>query len=134
MTESLASLTASLNQVLDEETRLLDALDLAAAGRLVGRKRDAVLALQAALSAESAAAELAGEEAEALREGAAQLVGLSEANRVAVERGLALQMRLIKTIAQCVPRARAADAPIYQSDGTQQPPRPPEAYAFLSRM
>ena len=43
-------------------------------------------------------------------------------------------MRLIETIAQAVPRGRAAEAPVYQPDGSQVPARPPEAYAFMSRM
>ena len=59
---------------------------------------------------------------------------LAEMNRTAIERGVALQMRVIQAIATAVPRARAAEAPVYQPDGSKAPPRPPEAYAFLSRM
>ena len=40
----------------------------------------------------------------------------------------------IQAIAAAVPRARAVEAPVYQPDGSKTPPRPPEAYAFLSRM
>ena len=57
-----------------------------------------------------------------------------DANRAALERGLATQLRVIQAIAQAVPRALAEDAPLYRPDGSQSPPRPPEAYAFLSRM
>jgi hypothetical protein len=71
---------------------------------------------------------------EALRRSVALLEQLSETNRAAIERGLALQMRLIETIATAVPRARAAQAPTYRYNGSQMPPRPPEAFAFVSRM
>ncbi len=134
MADTLAMLTSQLNDVIAEETGLLDALDLRAAGGLLTRKRDAVMALQEALSTASAAAELASEHADQFRANAERLVLLSETNRLAVERGLALQMRLIESIAKAVPRARAQDAPTYRPDGTQLPPQPPEAYALLSRM
>ncbi len=135
MTEELVDLTEHMNQILAEENALLDALDLPAAGALLARKREAVRALQAALVSGRAAtsAELSVE-AERLRESLQRLAVLGEANRAAIERGLALQMRLMQTIAQAVPRARASEAPVYQPDGSQVPGRPPEAYAFLSRM
>ena len=69
-----------------------------------------------------------------LRESVRRMAAAAEANRAAIERGLALQMRLIQAIAQAVPRARAEEAPVYQPDGSQVPARPPEAYAFLSQM
>jgi phage FluMu protein gp41 len=133
MTEDLIEITDRLNQVLAEENALLDALDLPAATGLLLRKRDAVAALQGSL-ATAAAADLSPEDAERLRDSMQRLTELGEANRTAIERGLALQMRLIQTIAQAVPRARAQEAPVYQPNGSQLPPRPPEAYAFLSRM
>jgi hypothetical protein len=135
VTEELVDLTEHMNQILAEENALLDALDLPAAGALLARKREAVRALQAALVSGRAAtsAELSVE-AERLRESLQRLAVLGEANRAAIERGLALQMRLMQTIAQAVPRARASEAPVYQPDGSQVPGRPPEAYAFLSRM
>jgi hypothetical protein len=134
MAEHLLELTDRLNDVLAEENARLDALDLPAAVALLDRKRDAVAALQAALSAGNAAAEVAPEDAERLRDSLHRLTELGLTNRVALERGLALQTRLIQTIAQAVPRARALEAPVYQPNGSQRPPRPPEAYAFLSRM
>jgi hypothetical protein len=135
MTEGLVDLTERLSQVLAEENALLDALDLPGAAALLLRKREAVAALQAACASgnKSTSAELSAE-AEKLRESLQRLAVLGEANRTAIERGLALQMRLIETIAQAVPRARAVEAPVYQPDGSQLPGRPPEAYAFLSRM
>jgi hypothetical protein len=130
----LTELTDTLNQVLAEENALLDALDLRAAVGLLDRKRNAVAALQGALSSEKAATEFSPMDSEKLRESMQRLTELGQANRTALERGLTLQGRLIQTIAQAVPRARALEAPVYQPNGSQLPPRPPEAYAFQSRM
>ena len=134
MTEDLTGLTDRLNQVLTEENELLMALDLPAAVRLLARKRDAVVALQGALEGMDLSVEMDPATIEDLRAGVQRLAELGEANRAALEQGLTLQMRLIQTIARAVPRARATEAPIYQPDGSQLPPRPPDAYAFLSRM
>jgi hypothetical protein len=134
MTENLAELADRLSQVLEEETGLLDALDLPAAGSLLSRKRDAVAALQGAMSSGHTAPKLDGEQADALRCSVMRMAQLADANRAAIERGLALQMRLMHAIAQAVPRARATEAPIYQPDGRQAAPRPPEPYAYLSEM
>jgi hypothetical protein len=134
MAEDLLKLTERLNEVLVEENALLDALDLPAAVGLLERKRIAVAALQEAVSGGPSELELTPEDAENLRECVARLMQLGQENRERLERGLALQTRLIQTIAQAVPRARASDGPLYQSNGSQTPPRPPEAYAFLSQM
>jgi hypothetical protein len=134
MTESLIALTERMNQVLAEENALLDSLDLPGATALLTRKRDAVAALQGALAGGNTTSAELSAEAEKLRESLQRLATLGEANRIAIERGLALQMRLIQTIAQAVPRARALEAPVYQPNGSQVAARPPEAYAFLSRM
>jgi hypothetical protein len=135
MIDNLVALTERLNQVLAEENALLDALDLPGATALLARKREAVGALQAAISigSNTTSAEIS-DEADKLRVSLRRLASLGEANRMAIERGLSLQMRLIQTIAQAVPRARAQEAPVYQPNGSQRPAHPPEAYAFLSRM
>ena len=133
MSEELAGLVDQVTAVLQEETALLDALNLPAATGLLSRKRDAVAALQGALSAGDAAG-LGGEGSDKLRDSAQRMADAASANQAAIERGLALQMQLIQVIAQAVPRARAVEAPVYQPDGSQVPPRPPDAYAFLSRM
>jgi hypothetical protein len=142
MRADLVALIARLNDIIARETVLLEALDLRQAAALVGDKLAALQALQAACKAarnESPAD--AGDDGvrrsaddDALRRSVALLEQLSETNRAAIERGLALQMRLIETIATAVPRARAAQAPTYRYNGSQMPPRPPEAFAFVSRM
>jgi len=134
MSETFAGLADRLSDVMAEETEFLDALDLAAAGALLGRKRDAVEALQGAMASGGGPVALDAEQADTLRTSIHRMAILAEANRRAIERGLGLQMRLIEAIARAVPRARATLAPVYQADGSQLPPRPPEAYAFLSRM
>ena len=134
MMADLASLTDQLADVLQQETELLDALDLAAAAALLARKRGAVAALQSAIAAGAANAPRSPEEDAALRDSVQRMTACAEANRAAIERGVALQMRVVQAIAAAVPRARATEAPVYQPNGSQLPPRPPEAYAFLSRM
>lgn len=136
MNDTLIALIARLNEVIARETALLEELDLRRAGALVGEKLSAQKALQAACmaAAQERASSGGGEQDDALRGAIRQLDRLSAANRGALERGLTLQMRLIQTIATAVPRARAAQAPIYQPNGSQLPPRPPAAFAFLSRM
>ena len=133
--DELGGLTDALSAVLEEETALLDELDLVGAAGLLPRKRDAVAALQGAVAAGAipAAAEEPGRQA-ALRGSIERMAALAEQNRVALERGVALQTRVVQAIATAVPRARAVEAPVYQPDGSKVPARPPEAYAFLSRM
>lgn len=133
-TDDLVTLMDRLSAVLGEETALLDGLDLAGAAQLLPRKRGAVAALQEAVAAGSVPAGLDAGQAVALCESLARMAAMAEANRVAIERGVALQMRVVQAIATAVPRARAVEAPIYQPDGSKVPARPPEAYAFLSRM
>ena len=130
----LANLADRLSQVLEEETALLDALDLPAATGLLARKSDAVAALQGALSAGGATREPGMEASEELRESVRRMAEVADANQAAIERGLAVQMRLVEAIAHAVPRARAVEAPVYQQDGSKVAARPPEAYAFLSQM
>lgn len=132
--DGLVTLTDLLSAVLEEETVLLDRLDLAGAAGLLSRKRDAVAALQEAMAEGPVPAGLDASQAAALGAGLARMTAVAEANRVAIERGVALQMRVVQAIATAVPRARAVEAPIYQPDGSKMPARPPEAYAFLSRM
>ncbi len=134
MTDDLIELVDRLSEVLVEENALLEVLDLPAAVLLLTRKRDAVAALQGAFANGITVADPDAEKAELFRTSIQHLIELADVNRTAIERGLALQMRLIQTIAEAVPRARALEAPVYQKDGSQVPPRPADAYTFRSRM
>lgn len=131
---SLAELADQLSDVLAAETALLESLDLREAGGLLGKKREATASLHGAMPKEGGLPPLEGQELDDLRASLHRLCTLTEANRVAIERGLATQLQVIQAIARAVPKARASEAPIYQPDGSKAPPRPPEAYAFLSRM
>lgn len=122
-----------LSDVLSAETALLEAFDLRGAGALLPQKREAMAALQGAAPKEGGLT-LEGEDLDQLRASLHRLCTLAEGNRVAIERGLATQLQVIQAIARAVPKARAGEAPIYQPNGSKAPPRPPEAYAFLSRM
>ena len=134
MTDTLAELTEEMCAVLTQETALLDGLDLAAAVDLLPRKKAAIASLQAVLAERPKFAELDEDDAASLRACVARMAVLAEANQSAVERGLAVQMRVIQAIAQAVPRARAEEAPSYLPNGSRVAVRPPEAYAFLRRM
>jgi hypothetical protein len=135
MKTKLLKLVHELSEITARETKLLDALDLPRAGAMVTEKFDALRALQDAYReiAENSEAKAAADDT-ALREAIETLERRGDANRAAIERGLNLQMRLIQTIVRAVPRARAAAAPVYRADGSQLPPRPPEAYTFVARM
>ncbi len=136
MIDALIETAGRLCDVLAAENAALEALDLPAAGALAGDKGKATAALQATFLAVSQAGLKTDGDAEnaALRAAAERLDQLTKANTVLIERGLELQMRLMRTIARAVPLARAADAPVYQANGSQLPPRPPQAYAFESKM
>ena len=136
MIDALIETAGRLCDVLAAENAALEALDLPAAGALAGDKGKATAALQATFLAVAQAGLKTGGDAEdaALRAAAERLDQLTKANTVLIERGLELQMRLMRTIARAVPLARAADAPVYQANGSQLPPRPPQAYAFESKM
>lgn len=134
MNDDLNQLAKTLNAVLAEETDFLDALDYNGAVALLPRKQDAVAALQGAIFAGIDVAGMEEEALEALKWQAEVLDDLAEANRQAIERAMALQTEVIQTIANAVPKGRAAEAPAYQPDGTKAPSRPFESYAFTGQM
>jgi hypothetical protein len=136
MIDALIETTERLCGVLEAENAALEALDLPAAGALAGEKGQVTKALQATFLAVHGAGLKADGEAQeaALRATIDRLGRLTQANATLIEQGLALQMKLMRTIARAIPRARAAEAPVYQADGSQSPPRPPSAFAFASSM
>jgi hypothetical protein len=123
-----------LSSVLEEETALLDALDLTGATLLLLRKEEAVASLQTAAEQLGDGEELTEEDTALVEESKAALQAQAEANQAALLRSLDLQNRLMQTIAKAIPAGRAEEAPAYQLDGKKMPARPPEAYAFQSRM
>ena len=144
-TEELMRRADELSRVLEEETGLLDALDLVGAAALLPRKEQAVAALQNTrvrgapdgdpeADSEEGHEEGTDEDRERLELSWESLRAAVEANCGALTRSLALQTRFMQAIAKAVPAGRAAEAPSYQPDGRKVPPRPPEAYAFQRRM
>jgi hypothetical protein len=133
-TEELIRRADELLKVLEEETALLDALDLGRAAALLPRKEVAVAALQDATGRDAPEEEPGEEEREELERSREALRAGVEANCHALTRSLELQTRLMQAIAKAVPAGRAAEAPSYQPDGRKVPARPPEAYAFQRRM
>ena len=130
MTEELVDLTEHMNQILAEENALLDALDLPAAGVCWPASAKRFRALQAALVSRPCChvrrTQRGGRET--ARKPSAP-GGSWRANRAAIERGLALQMRLMQTIAQAVPRARAREIEGgYKPDQYSNPANPRAHY------
>lgn len=125
-----------LAAVLEEETALLDALDLAGAAKLLPHKEEAVAALQDAASRIGGGSEevTSGENEALLGRCKAALQEQAEANQAALVRSLELQGRLMQTIAKAVPAGRAEEAPSYLPDGRKVATRPLGAYAFQQRM
>ena len=130
MTEGLLGLLTELQDVVEQETALLDSLDYPAAVRLLPPKQALVTKLQAALSESP---DVADDEAE-LRARLTDVAAAAEANQAALVRSLTVQAKLMSTIAAAIPKARAEEAPTYRANGGKLPFRPPLPYAFLKQM
>ena len=131
---AIERLAEAVSAVLSAETAYLARYDLIEAGQLLHRKRDATAELHRGLCNNPLPADLSREDRLRLERAFCRLRTLADDNGIALERALAAQMQVIETIARAVPDARATQAPIYQPDGSKTPPRPPQAYAFASRM
>ncbi len=108
MTQALTAATEQLADTLEAENAVLRALDLPAAGALLADKQAAAAALNQALAA---AAGAGGPAHPALRTAALRLRELAEENRQLLERGIAVQSRVLGVLAQA---ARASSpAPRY---------------------
>ena len=113
MTPALIDSAVQLADVLARENAALAALDLAQAASMVPEKTRAAAAFTAEQARLNDAATPAAQ-SELARQVAARLKGLAEENRRLLERGIALQGRLIGCIARAVPRAAA---PRYRANG-----------------
>ena len=96
-TEAVRAATQQLADTLEAENAMLRALDLPAAGALLADKQDAAAALNKALAA---AAGAGGPADPALRTAAIRLRDLAEENRHLLERGIAVQSRVLGVLAQ----------------------------------
>jgi hypothetical protein len=130
MTGAVLDVLTELQDLVEQETALLDSLDYPAAVRLLSSKQALTDALQAALA--DRPAETADEPD--LRARLTDLAAAADANQAALTRSLAVQAKLMDTIAAAIPRARAEEAPIYRANGGKLPFRPPLPYAFIKQM
>ena len=119
--------------LLEQENRLLQALDLAAAAALLPAKQNAADAFIRAQTH----AKLTGGIPQAGRAAAialgTRLRTLAAENRRLLERGLAAQGRVIAVIARAV-RTRPATAPRYGASGAFAGPRTPTPIAISARI
>lgn len=116
MIDQLLAATDSLAAVLEQENAALARLDLAAATRDLGRKQHAAAAFATAQATVTNIPLDTGMRARVTEVGY-RLVALAQENRRLLERGLAVQARVIGVIAGAVPRAIAADAAGYRAGG-----------------
>ncbi len=131
--DDLPTAAASLAALLEQENRLLEALDLAAAAALLPAKQTATDAFVRA----QAHAKLRGGIPPAGREAAislgTHLRTLAAENRRLLERGLAAQGRVIAVIARAV-RTHPLMAPRYGASGAFAGPRTPTPLAISTRI
>jgi hypothetical protein len=114
----------ALATILQAENAALAALDLTRAAALVAEKQRAA----AAFAAARLPADQAGASAVARR-----LVPLIEENRRLLERGIAVQARVMKVIARAAARAPAAKTAGYSAAGTPRTPLRAPAMAVCAR-
>ncbi len=128
--EGSSALDAALRlaAVLDRENAALTVLDLARAAAMLTEKQEAATAFTLACQPDS----LAGANASELARLARRLDEAASRNRQLLERGIAVQGRVLAAIARAVPAALAAQAPgrcspRYGASGTAPPARMPLA-------
>lgn len=129
----LVTAAAALAELLEQENRLLEALDLAAAAALLPAKQNAAAAF---VRAQMIAQESGGIPPAARDPAVAlgtRLRSLAATNRRLLERGLAAQGRVIAVIARAA-RMHHAAAPRYGASGAFAGPRTPVALAISARI
>jgi gamma-glutamyltranspeptidase len=125
MTNELIAAAARLADALRAENEALAALDLKRAAAMLPEKTEAAAAFTALGNAMRP-----GQEPEA-RDLAARLRDLAEENRRLLERAIAVQGRVLETIASAA-RAQAS-APRYGARGALAPDRKAAAFALSAR-
>jgi hypothetical protein len=131
--DDLSAAATSLADLLEQENRLLEALELAAAAALLPAKQNAAAAFVRAQAHTAACGGLPPtSHAAALAQGA-RLRTLAAENRRLLERGLAAQGRVIAVIARAA-RQHPATAPRYGASGTFAGPRRPVPLAISARI
>ena len=124
MSHHLLAATVRLAGMLEAENVALRAMDLAAAGGLLAEKQSATAAFDAARRAAPPAP------TQALRDAASRLVAQGEENRRLLERAIAVQNRVLGTIARAARQSQPA--PRYGRSGAYAAP-PPTGWALSAR-
>jgi hypothetical protein len=131
--DDLPTASAALAALLEQENRLLEALDLAAAAALLPAKQAAATAFVQAQAQAKSSGGIPPDGRAAMAGLGARLRKLAAENRRLLERGLAAQGRVIAVIARAV-RAHPATAPRYGASGALAGPRTPAPLALSARM
>ncbi|UFN48828.1 hypothetical protein LPC08_22965 [Roseomonas sp. OT10] len=133
MMQPLITAGQSLAEALTQENEALARLDFAGAGRLADAKLRASDAFAAAFAAaRGTGARVEGDQREATRELSTRLSALSEENRRLLQRAIALQSRVIETIAgAALPRAQPDT---YGEAGLRPVPRQTPPLTFAARV
>lgn len=126
----LPTAAAALAALLEQENRLLEALDLAAAAALLPAKQSAAAAFVRAHAAASPNPPAPRDAATSL---GVRLRALAAENRRLLERALAAQGRVIAVIARAA-RKQPAAAPRYGASGALAGPRTPAPLAISARI
>jgi hypothetical protein len=130
-TDDLPTAGIALATLLEQENRLLETLDLAAAAALLPAKQSATATF---LRAQGHTATAGGAAARgAMMALGTRLRALAAENRRLLERGLAAQGRVIAVIARAA-RVHATKVPRYGASGTLAGPRTPVAIAICARV
>lgn len=132
MMQSLITAGQGLAEALDRENEALARLDLAGAARLADAKLRASDAFAAAFTAaKTTGVRAEGAERDTTRALSERLAALSEENRRLLQRAIALQSRVIETIAgAALPRAQPVT---YGESGLQALPRQTPPLTFAAR-
>jgi len=132
-TDDLPTAGAALAALLEQENRLLEALDLAAAAALLRAKNGAATAFILAQAQTRSSGGIPPGRHAALAALGTRLRTLGAENRRLLERGLAAQGRVIAVIARAV-RAHPATPPRYGASGAPAGPRTPAPLAISARI
>ncbi|MGH7155806.1 MAG: hypothetical protein ACREF3_17905 [Acetobacteraceae bacterium] len=116
MIDQLLEAAGNLAAALEQENAALEKLDLAAAAGCLGRKQHAVAAF-ATVQAALANTPIDNSASARVIDVGNRLNRLVGENRRLLERGLAVQARVIGVIARAMPRAIAAGAAGYRAGG-----------------
>ncbi len=131
--DDLPSAAAALAALLEQENRLLDALDLAAAAAMLPAKQHAAAAFVRAQAHTKESGGLAPDFRAAVASLGARLRALAAENRRLLERALAAQGRVIAVIARAAGK-HPATAPRYGASGALAGPRTPAPLAISARI